>query len=88
MSDGRLRVVILGRFFGTAEGWDQPIDTTLQFYDFIPAENVPLRAADVFAVLYDAGIMEYYDDAGNTSEQFDIVEFLSTNALDKETSES
>lgn len=84
----RLRVVILGRFFGTAEGWDQPIDNTLQFYDFIPAEGVPLRSADVFAVLYDAGIMEYYHDSGEVSEQFDIVEFLATNDLDREEPES
>lgn len=82
--DGRLRVVILGRFFGTATGWDQPIDNTLQFYGFIPAANVPLRSADVFAVLYDSGIMEYYNDNGEATEQFDVVEFIATNQLDKE----
>lgn len=84
MSDSHLRVVILGRFFGTAEGWDQPIDNTLQFFDFVPAENVPLRSADTFAVLYDAGVIEYYDEEGGVVEQHDLVEFLSTNVLDKE----
>lgn len=37
----RMDVIVVGRKFGTASGWDRVADEILCFYDFEPAPDLP-----------------------------------------------
>lgn len=65
MSDD-LEVIILGRKIGTASGWDEQDPLSLAFHDFIPSEDVLLEKCASIFVNYSSGVIEGYNDAGDT----------------------
>lgn len=79
----RMEVILLGRFFGTASGWDEMFEAGYQFYDFEPATGVNLPSVSCLGVLYDQGLIEGYNDSGEVGFSYDLVEVISTNTLDK-----
>lgn len=61
----RHEYVVLGRIIGTAAGWDQVGDWSINFYEFEPAPGVPLPVAEALFFDSETGLFEAYDDAGN-----------------------
>ena len=62
----KIKVTILGRVIGTASGWDEVGDQCLSFYDFAPAKNVDLQKCSSISVSFDSGVIEGYDDKGES----------------------
>lgn len=46
----RFEVKFLGGVIGTATGWDQASDFGIQFYDFLPSDNLPFTLTGLAAV--------------------------------------
>jgi len=60
-----MNVTIMGRLVGTATGWDQSGDTSMQFYDFEPAIGVSVPM-DTNLITWDylTGTVEFYNHDG------------------------
>ena len=72
MDDERLEVIVLGRLLGTASGWDRADDEFPYFYDFSPAEGVPIEAAYLLNVDYNKGIISTENREGKELWREDI----------------
>ena len=72
----RMDVVVLGRYLGTASGWDQMTDWIVGFYDFEPGTGVDLPSGFMQIDLENTGNIEFVDDEGNVTQTFDAVEIL------------
>jgi len=54
-----MKVVVMGRLLGTADGWDQMDMTAFMFYGFRPEPAVEITAGDLYVDLTN-GIFEVY----------------------------
>lgn len=74
MSD-RMEATVLGRVIGTATGWDMHDTMVFGFYDFEPADGVPLLGGQV-DVNFETGKFTVYDDDGAPVTSIDLVSAL------------
>lgn len=72
MDTKRVEFTVLGRVIGTATGWDELGGSDIILYDFLPSVETELPAGDL-CVLFEKGIFEMHDDAGNLTFTSDII---------------
>lgn len=70
--DKREPVTILGKFVGTATGWDQVDDLAIVLYEFEPYEGFEVPT-DNLTVDFVAGTVKNYDDEGNETFNTDMI---------------
>ncbi len=68
------KCAVFGKTLGEYDDWDGD-DLEIIFYDFVPADGVPLPSGDL-CVSYSKGSFDYYDEAGEVVESFDALLIL------------
>lgn len=76
MTDKREPCSILGRYIGTATGWDQTDDWALCFYYFEPYEGFHATKAETLNVDFEKGVIQSIDDEGVIIYEADMLETL------------
>lgn len=73
----RFPVEMNARLLGTASGWDGEPFNSIWFYDFQPADGVPLPSCSAIMFDVDAGQLYVQDDQGeHIGPAYDIPTFL------------
>lgn len=79
MSEDRMNVIIMGRFLGTASGWDQVTDWVVQFYDFQCTNDALKHVKGIVSIIsidHETGIVEFFDDNDDVLLREDFIDFV------------
>lgn len=76
MPDKREPCSILGRYVGTASGWDQVDDWSLCLYDFEPYEGFYATKGTTLTVDFERGVVQSVSDDGKVEYEADMLETL------------
>jgi len=72
----RSEYVVLGRVVGSGTGWDKSDTYGMSIYDFEPAPDVNLPAAEFMNFDFEGGIVETFDDDGTVTLRADLVKVM------------